>query len=92
MLDSSAVIAAERAKESVTSFFDRVVAAHGPLKLCLPPITVAEFVHGIYRARTAAESQRRRQFTDQLVTLLPVYPVTFQAAKLAGQIDGQGQP
>jgi len=52
VLDSSAVIAAERKKQPVTDFIEAILSAHGPLDLSLSPVTVAELVHGIYRAKT----------------------------------------
>ena len=52
-------------------------------------MTVAELVHGIYRAKTPEVGQRRREFVDELVKLMPLHPVTLQTAYLAGQIEGQ---
>jgi predicted nucleic acid-binding protein len=46
-------------------------------------------VHGIYRARTAEASQRRRAYIQELVTLVPLHPVTLETAYLVGQIEGQ---
>ena len=52
VLDSSAVIDAERRQQPVTAFIEGILAAHGPVDLSLSPVTVAELVHGIYRAKT----------------------------------------
>ncbi len=52
VLDSSAVITAERKKQPVTDFIETILAAHGSVDLSLSPVTVAELVHGIYRAKT----------------------------------------
>ena len=46
VLDSSSVIAAERNSQSVTSFIEAILA-----------VTVAELVHGIYRAKTVEAAQ-----------------------------------
>jgi predicted nucleic acid-binding protein len=89
VLDSSTVIAAERRKESITDFVDSILRAHGPLDLSLSPVSVAELVHGIFRARTPAASQRRRLYIEELVSLVPVHPVTKQTGWLVGQIQGQ---
>jgi tRNA(fMet)-specific endonuclease VapC len=89
VLDSSAVIAAERAKQSVTRFIETIFAAHGPVDLSLSPVTVAELVHGIFRARTPEASQRRREYIEELVSLVPVHPITQETAWLVGQIEGQ---
>ncbi len=45
VLDSSAVIAAERKKQPIADFIEALLAAHGPVELSLSPVTVAELVH-----------------------------------------------
>jgi hypothetical protein len=50
---------------------------------------VAELVHGIYRAKTPEASQRRREYIEELVNLVPLHPVTLQTAYLVGQIEGE---
>jgi predicted nucleic acid-binding protein len=60
VLDSSAVIAAERRKESIPDFIESILRSYGPLDLSLSPVSVAELVHGIFRAQTPAASRRRR--------------------------------
>lgn len=89
VLDSSTAIAAERRKLSVTEFIESILRAHGPIDLSLSPVTVAELVHGIFRARTPAVSQTRRQFIEELVNLVPVHPVTKQTGWLVGEIEGR---
>jgi tRNA(fMet)-specific endonuclease VapC len=89
VLDSSVVIDAERKKQPVTDFIEAILAAHGPVDLSLSPVTVAELVHGIYRARTPEASRRRREYIEELVSLVPVHPVTNRTAWLVGKIEGQ---
>ncbi|HEY3823084.1 MAG TPA: hypothetical protein VGL82_00930 [Bryobacteraceae bacterium] len=78
VLDSSTIIAAERSRQSVAGFIESILRAHGPLDLSLSPITVAELVHGIFRAQTPAAAQSRRQFVEELVSLIPAHPFTRQ--------------
>ena len=89
VLDSSSVIQAERKRLSVTGFIEGILAAHGPVDLSMSPITVAELVHGIYRAVTPEASQRRRKFIEELVSLIPVHPITNRTAWIVGQIEGE---
>jgi predicted nucleic acid-binding protein len=56
------MIGAERNNQSVVEFIEAILRTHGPLDLSLSPVTVAELVHGVYRARTPSASQRRREF------------------------------
>src|SRR4051794_28280900 len=85
VLDSSAVISAERNKHAVPEFIAAIFDALGSLDLSLSPITVAELVHGIYRAKTAEAEYRRRQYIEELVSLVPVHPVTNRTAWLVGR-------
>jgi predicted nucleic acid-binding protein len=89
VLDSSVIIAAERKKQSVAELVEAIFRAFGPLDLVLSPVTVAELVHGIYRAKTSDVSQRRHQYIEELVSLIPVHPVTNRTGWLIGQIEGQ---
>lgn len=88
VLDSSAIIAAERKRQSVTALIEAIFAAFGPIELSLSPVTVAELVHGIYRAKTP-ELAGRRAYIEELVSLIPVHPVTNQTAWRIGQIEGE---
>ena len=89
VLDSSIVITAERKSFPVTQLVEAIQKAYGEIELSLTPVTVAELVHGIYRARTPEVSQRRREYIDELVELLPLHPITLRTARLVGQIEGQ---
>jgi len=89
VLDSSAVITAERKKQPVTNFIEAIIAAHGAVDLAQSPVTVAELVHGIYRAKTPEAAQRRRDYIEELVSLVPVHPATNNTPWLAGQIEGE---
>lgn len=88
-LDSSIVITAERKSLPVPQLIEAIQKAHGEIELSLSPVTVAELVHGIYRARTPEASERRREYIDELVKLVPLHPVTLQTAYLVGQIEGE---
>jgi tRNA(fMet)-specific endonuclease VapC len=89
VLDSSTAITAGRGRQSVPGFIESILRAHGPLDLSLAPVTVAELVHGIFRARTPVAVQIRRLFVEELISLVPVHPVTRQTGWLVGRIEGQ---
>lgn len=89
VLDSSAVITAERKRQPVADFIEAILTAHGLVDLSLSPVTVAELVHGIYRAKTPEAAQRRREYIEELVSLVPVHPATNKTAWLVGQIEGE---
>jgi predicted nucleic acid-binding protein len=89
VLDSSIVITAERRSLSVPDLVESIQAAFGEIEVSLSPVTVAELVHGIYRTRTPEASQRRREYIQELVNLVPLYPITLRTAYMVGQIEGQ---
>lgn len=89
VLDSTVVITAERKTLSVLQLVEMIHNGVGDIEVSLSPITVAELVHGIYRAKTPEVSQRRREYIRELIDLIPVHPITVQTAYLVGQIEGQ---
>ncbi len=89
VLDSSVVVTAERKSLPVPQLVEAIQTTCGEIEVSLSPITVAELVHGIYRARTPQAGQRRRDYIQELVNLVPLHPVTLQTAYLVGQIEGQ---
>ena len=89
VLDSSIVITAERRSLPIPALMEAIQAAVGDVEVSLSPISVAELVHGVYRAKTAEAGQRRRDYIQELIDLVPVHPVTVQSAYLTGQIEGQ---
>lgn len=60
---------------------------HGDLELSLSPVTIAELVHGIFRARTPEIAERRRAYISELVDLVPTHPMTVTTAYLVGELD-----
>jgi tRNA(fMet)-specific endonuclease VapC len=57
--------------------------------LALSAITVVELTHGIYRAKSEADRQRRHAFVEELIHAIPVHPVTLELAQFAGRIEGE---
>ena len=62
ILDSSIVIEAERQHLNVAEFLKLTVQNTGEMEAGICSITIAELVHGIYRADTAERKNRRRTF------------------------------
>ena len=89
ILDSSILIAGERSGESVREILMRIQAAQGETESSLSAVTIVELTHGIYRAKTDADRERRRVFTEELCRDIPVFPVTLEIAQLAGRIEGE---
>jgi predicted nucleic acid-binding protein len=89
ILDSSVVIEAERQHLNVAQFLKQIIEKIGEMEAALCAITVAELVHGVYRADTPERRERRRVFLDELKAAVPVYPITDSTAELVGKIGAE---
>ena len=84
ILDSSVLIAGERRRENLREILKRVRAAHGEVDCAVSVVTIVELTHGIYRAKSDADRERRRAFCDELRRDMVVHPVIVEIAELAG--------
>ncbi len=88
ILDTSILIANERRKGSIDDVVSQAYAI-GETEVGISSVSVVELTHGIYRARTEAEKERRKVYIEKAFRDLGIYPVTFEIAQLAGRIDGE---
>ena len=89
ILDSRVIIAAERRGHSVRQILEQVQTSQGETEVGLSVVTVAELVHGAYRAQTQAQQERRMEFIERLCRDVPVHPVTLDIARMVGRIEGE---
>jgi len=89
VLDSSILIAGERRRDSLREVLERVEAKCGETTATLSAVTPVELTHGIYRAKTAADRERRESFVEELFQAVAVHPLTLELARLAGRIHGE---
>ncbi len=89
ILDTSILIESERRGEGVEDILRRVREAHGETDIALSAVSAVELTHGIYRARSDADRDRRRVFVEGVFHDLIVYPLTLAVAQLAGRIEGE---
>jgi len=89
ILDTSILIESERRGEGVEDILRSVRGAHGETDIALSAVSAVELTHGIYRARTDADRDRRRVFVEGVFHDLIVHPLTLGIAQLAGRIEGE---
>jgi predicted nucleic acid-binding protein len=89
VLDTSVLIAGERSGESVRQILQRVRATYGEVDSALSVVTIVELTHGIYRAASQANRERRRAFSEELRRDMVVHPISVEIAELAGRIEGE---
>jgi predicted nucleic acid-binding protein len=61
------------------------------MKIAVSVVTVLELTHGVARADTTERRDRRQRFLDELLSAVPVQPITLPIAVHAGRIDGESQ-
>jgi predicted nucleic acid-binding protein len=78
LIDSSVLIAAERRALDL----DAAMSAHADEPVAIAAVTASELLHGIHRAVTAAQRQRRESFVERLLAVLPVVPFDLVTARI----------
>ena len=88
-IDSSIVIAAERKGQTVEQLLQDVRQAFGEVDVAVCAVTVAELVHGVYRANTPEIRDRRKAFIVEFLRHVPVHAVTRETCEIVGRISGE---
>ena len=91
ILDSSVLIAAERQGQNARQMLAAIARTEGNTDIAISVVTLIELAHGAARADTAERKAKRQQFIQELLTGLPIHPVTVSVALRVGQIDGENQ-
>jgi predicted nucleic acid-binding protein len=91
ILDSSGIIAGERRGLSAADVLSEIYAVAGPEPAAMSVASVIELEHGIWRAKEAVQAVARQKFMNDLFQAVPVYPLTFEIARLAARIGGEAR-
>ena len=91
ILDSSVLIAAERQGQNARQMLAAISGKAGNIDIGISVVTLIELAHGAARADTSQRKKKRQQFIQELLTALPIHPVTPSVALRVGQIDGENQ-
>jgi len=83
------VISAERRGHTVLEILEQIRAIHGEIDIGLPVVTIAELIHGAYRAKADEDKRRRLNFIDRLCSDVPIHPFTVEMARIVGRIEGE---
>ena len=91
ILDSSVLIAAERQGKNARQVLTAIRENIGETEVGISVVTLIELAHGAARADTPQRRIKRQKFIEELISAMPVYPVTVAIALRAGQPDGEKQ-
>lgn len=89
ILDSSILVAAERLGRNARQSLIEISRRTGDTEAAISVLTLLELSHGAARANSIERKAKRSQFIEELITALPVHPVTVAIAPRAGQVDGE---
>lgn len=89
MLDSSVIIAAERARQTPEAMFEGIGEKHGDIELTLSVISAAELLHGCWRASDPVRRARREQFVEEVIAQTLVVAVDLPTARAFAEIDAK---
>jgi len=78
LIDSSILVAAERR----TLDLDEAMSAYAEDPVGIAAITASELLHGVHRAATAVQRQRREAFVERLLAVLPIFPFDLVTARI----------
>ncbi len=82
ILDSSVLITAERQGQNARQVLAAISAKAGNRDIAISGVTLIELAHGAARADTSQRKEKRHQFIQELLTALPVHPITVSLALL----------
>jgi tRNA(fMet)-specific endonuclease VapC len=78
LIDSSVLIAAERGALDLNN----LLARYAEEDVAISAITASELLHGVHRAKTAAQRHRRQAFVEGLLAQLPVIAFDLMVARV----------
>ena len=91
ILDSSVLVASEREGQNARQALEAISSKIVETEIGISVLTLVELAHGASRANTSERKAKRHRFIQDLLTAVPVYPVTSSLALRAGEIDGESQ-
>lgn len=85
LIDSSILIAGERGQLDLQATF----TAYPEEDFALSAITASELLHGIHRAKSAAQKNRREAFVEGLLSRFPVFVFDLVTARLHARLSAE---
>ena len=91
VLDSSVLIVAEPEAKPVSSLLEALQQQHGENEIVLSSITVVELEHGLHRAQTAEQAQKRPDYLGAVFAPVPVESFSREMAQIAAKVDADAR-
>jgi predicted nucleic acid-binding protein len=85
LIDSSVLVAVERRSLDLEA---AIPPEAGDEPVGIAAVTASELLHGVHRAATPGQRQRREAFVERLLEMLPVLPFDLVTARLHASLWG----
>jgi predicted nucleic acid-binding protein len=85
LIDSSVLIDVERGRLDLGN----LLRGHVDEDFAISAVTASELLHGVHRARTAAERSVREAFVEGLLAQLPVIPFDLVTARIHARLAAE---
>ena len=82
LIDSSIIVAAERK----TLDLEALLANHADDTVAFASITASELLHGVHRASTQRQRNRREAFVEHLLAAIPIAPFDLTVARIHARV------
>jgi predicted nucleic acid-binding protein len=92
ILDSSVLIASERQGKNARQVLTDLAQEVGETEVGISVMTLIELAHGAARADTPERKSKREKFIEEVLTAVPIYPITASMALRAARSTGIIRP
>lgn len=89
LIDSTALIRAERRRQTPEQLVADVLDRWGDVELGISVMSAGELFHGCWRADTPSRRARREEFVEAILAAIPVVPITVPIMRVFGAIDAR---
>lgn len=89
LIDSAALISAERKELSPEELLDELIERWGDVELAISVMSAGELFHGRWRADSPARRAKREEFVESILAAVPVVPITLPVMRVFGEIDAK---
>jgi tRNA(fMet)-specific endonuclease VapC len=89
VFDSTIFIAGERTGQTARQILTDLAKRFPSEQTAISVVTLIELAHGAARADSVSRKTARWNFLNELMSALPIQPITVSIALRAGQIDGE---
>ena len=89
LIDSTALIHAERRQQTPIELVEDLAARFGDVALAISVMSAGELFHGCWRADTPTRRAKREEFVEALLEAIPTVPISLAVMRVFGEVDAR---